>query len=259
MKSIQTNENFLPKKALLLSSVTSVLDVAHTMIAEGNMGDWDSILAERQTSGRGQLRRLWESPSGNIYGAIRLPNTPPFSEMQAAPAVGALLASALVRLGVPCALKWPNDLVACASGQVEKFGGILLEERNNAVVAGIGINLMSFPDRERLRKDAAMAATSLCKMKSDGRLLGEIPSREKLWNILVSYAYSEYKEIRSNHNLWREKAESFLLWRGRNIEIDDSQGGIMQGILLGLGKNGGLRISCQTEEFFSGSLRLAVD
>lgn len=43
---------------------------------------------------------------------------------------------------VPLQLKWPNDLLVAGA----KCSGILLERSGNAVVVGIGVNLVSAPD-----------------------------------------------------------------------------------------------------------------
>lgn len=47
-----------------------------------------SVLALSQRSGRGQLGRNWVSPEGNVYAALRLPQSHPFTGTAAAPAVG---------------------------------------------------------------------------------------------------------------------------------------------------------------------------
>ena len=59
-------------------TVPSVLDTAWQAVAEGRLNVFDSILAAAQTAGRGQYRRNWHSPEGNLYAALRLPGTPPF-------------------------------------------------------------------------------------------------------------------------------------------------------------------------------------
>ena len=75
--------------------VSSSLDVAFLLSGRGWLDVWDSVQAVSQTSGRGQLRRHWVSPPGNIYAALRLPSLPPFDGTAAAPAMGLLLACAL--------------------------------------------------------------------------------------------------------------------------------------------------------------------
>ena len=59
--------------------VSSALDVGHTLARRGLLAPWQSVLVSSQRQGRGQLRRNWVSPAGNIYAALRLPmQEPPF-------------------------------------------------------------------------------------------------------------------------------------------------------------------------------------
>ena len=247
----------LPGPVYCYDEVTSTLDVAHALIGVGELPAWGSVLAVRQTAGRGQLRRRWESPQGNVYAALRLPAEPPFTGYAAAPAAGALLARALLGMGVPVALKWPNDLVWTGGGEPAKFGGILLEVRGDAVVAGIGLNVLSSPPAEALRQDAAMPATHLAEIVQKRTFHPELLDAEKLWSSLVYRVFSGYNASQSYASRWKEAAESCLLWKGRRVVLDDA-GSTHEGTLLGLGDCGGLRLGAQSGEFLSGSLRLSA-
>ena len=61
-----------------LDTVTSVLDEVRKPEWAHKLNDFDSIIARRQTAGRGQYRRSWDSPEGNIFAALRLPMEGPF-------------------------------------------------------------------------------------------------------------------------------------------------------------------------------------
>lgn len=139
---------------------TSSLDIAHELISQGLLPEWGSVLLDAQTAGRGQMRRVWHSKNGNIFGALRLPMVPPLDGLAAAPAVGVLIMAALNNLGFAVQLRWPNDLVAWSeTGQrFEKVGGILLEERAKALVAGIGINVAAAPECAEMREGYSFAA-----------------------------------------------------------------------------------------------------
>ena len=95
----------------LAGTVTSCLDVAHNLAQQNLLPEWGSVLAEQQSAGRGQLRRTWESPPGNIYATLRLPLQPPFHSGAAAPALGGLTAEALGNMGYRVQMKWPNDIL----------------------------------------------------------------------------------------------------------------------------------------------------
>jgi BirA family transcriptional regulator, biotin operon repressor / biotin---[acetyl-CoA-carboxylase] ligase len=107
-------------------------------------GQFDYLLAEHQSAGRGrQARRWFAPPAGAIclslgYSYAALPKDAGALSL----AIGVCALRALRELGpLPLALKWPNDLIADG----RKLGGILIELRAEAagpayVVIGIGIN-----------------------------------------------------------------------------------------------------------------------
>lgn len=239
-----------------LGEVASCLDTACMLAGRGWLEPWDSVLAVSQTAGRGQLRRQWVSPPGNIYAALRLPLAPPFDGTAAAPVMGMLLAQGLRQDGWPTLLKWPNDLVLCGTdGIARKLAGILLEERGGVLLAGIGINVASAPPDAALRADAALTAVSLEQAAALGGL--PRPLAEVLWQRLVMHMYSAYNNGHSLSRHWKTRAEDLLLWRGENVEVHD-EGRLTRGRLAGLGPDGRLCLSVngRFEEFLSGSLRL---
>ena len=141
----------LPAPVYITGAASSSLDAAKALLKLGILPEWASVLSLSQSAGRGQMRRAWASPEGNLYAALRLPNEGPFAGTAAAPAIGGLLAEALENEGAPVMLKWPNDIMQHEKEDVltvipkknacRKVGGILLEERFGALVAGIGINV----------------------------------------------------------------------------------------------------------------------
>ena len=235
--------------------VSSSLDVAFLLSGRGWLDVWDSVQAVSQTSGRGQLRRHWVSPPGNIYAALRLPSLPPFDGTAAAPATGLLLACALRAEGWPVLLKWPNDLVLSLPEGPRKLAGILLEERGGVLLAGIGVNVSFAPPDNALRADAALRAASLDRHPVPGR---PAPLAEELWQRLVKHVHSAYNNGHSLSEQWKTRAEQLLLWRGRDVELIDG-GRSVRGRLEGLTPAGGLRLlrNGRCEEWLSGSLRLS--
>ncbi|MBR3665457.1 MAG: biotin--acetyl-CoA-carboxylase ligase [Desulfovibrio sp.] len=218
--------------------VGSCLDVAAKLARRGLLADFDSVLCVSQEHGRGQMRRIWQSPPGNVYATLRLPATPPFTTDFAAPAVGYLLAQALTDQHIPTHIKWPNDLVVERSTGAAKFGGILLEERAGIVLAGIGINLSFSPDAELLRRDHALPATSLaCLGFSD-------LSPQKFWQALVMRTIKVYKETRTLADCWPQLLSPYLLGLGKQVVVEGrSSEETTQGLLQGLGPNGGFLLA----------------
>ncbi len=259
MNEQKTNKELHAEPAIYqLGAVTSVLDEVHKPCWQERLHEFDSLLAESQTAGRGQYRRNWSSPSGNIYAAVRLPMEAPLKGTEAAVAVGCWLAEGLRAQGYPCLLKWPNDIVLAEDGKAPcKVCGILLEERNKKLYAGIGINVQHFPPAEDLREGAALPAACLAGY-ARGHGLPD-PECAALWKSLVNSLFSSYTydELQAP-GTWREKAFQFLLWRNDMVTIEDGDS-IVSGRVCGIGPNGELMLSSQggIRQFLSGSLRRA--
>ena len=108
--------------------------------AEGTL-----IITETQQGGRGRLSRGWFSPAakGIWFSVVLRPPFPP----QEAPKCTLMAAVALNRAirdvtGIPCGIKWPNDILC--NGR--KLVGILTEmsaemDAINHIVIGMGINV----------------------------------------------------------------------------------------------------------------------
>lgn len=250
----KADENLAPH-VWRFQQAASCLDSAANLAAHGWLRPWESVQVCSQTAGRGQLRRQWHSPVGNVYAAIRLPLTPPFDGSAAAPALGALLCEALLGMGWPVRLKWPNDIVVCApEAAPRKLAGMLLEERGGVLLAGIGINVLWAPPAGLMRADAALEAISLADLDAERAIPPQ--TAEALWQTLVKRMLSAYVNSHSFPEEWQSRAEALLLWRGENVELRDD-GSIVRGWLAGLGPSGGLclNINGRLEEFVCGSLR----
>lgn len=110
-----------------------------------HVGEGHWLVADRQTAGRGRLGRGWNDGQGNFMGStvVHLTAGDP-SPATLSLVAGVALARAVAALapGVGIALKWPNDLLIDGA----KCAGILMERTGNAVVIGIGVNLVAAPD-----------------------------------------------------------------------------------------------------------------
>src|SRR5262249_47625594 len=137
-------------------------------LARGGADEGTTVIAERQTAGRGRMGRQWHSPAGeNVYCSVVLrPPLAPGAVPCLALVVGLAVIDAVRAVaGLAAALKWPNDVLL----EGRKVAGILTEldaevERVHFVIAGIGVNVnvTDFPP------ELAHKATSL-------RLAGSLP------------------------------------------------------------------------------------
>lgn len=121
------------------------------------VGQFDVLIAENQTQGRGRRGRVWQSTlGGSLCLSIATSYEPLPRDLPALTlAVGVCVQKAVAAAGGGgLALKWPNDLVLAKD--LSKLGGILVELRAEAggpaqVVVGIGLNIsLSAVARERI-------------------------------------------------------------------------------------------------------------
>ncbi len=136
--------------------------------SEPPLGQFDFLLAEYQSAGRGRRARPWFArPGGALclsigwtYAAL------PRGASALSLAVGVCARRALHEFaGVPVQLKWPNDLLA---GD-RKLGGILIELRAESagpayVVVGVGINCALGAPLLRRVQDAGTNPTDLAEL-----------------------------------------------------------------------------------------------
>ena len=228
---------------------SSTLDIAKKFNEENILKEWDSILALKQENGRGQLRREWDSPEGNIYAAVNLPVDGFFAKELGSLMIGYLLSSALKELGYNARIKWPNDILIDDS----KICGILLEERAGTLVAGIGLNVHSSPPDSMLRSEWAVPAGSLCKKEQTLPIL-------QVWQALVDSMHFCYN-ARVVHYTTAElvsSVEKQLAWLGREVCVHGSGLLNQSGRVMGISHDGGLRIHQSDGEktLHSGSISL---
>ncbi len=262
----------LPAPVFVCGASTSVLDEAWALVAQDALPEWASVLVESQSRGRGQTRRVWYSPVGNIYAALRLPLQDPFVTIAAAPALSTYIIKAFQTLQCPLYLKWPNDLVVFdVHSQAVKVGGILLEERDGVLLAGIGLNIEKSPTEDNLRENHALSAgilplsqeatqilSSNITLLNNSQFTYKNSKAEGLWIYLVNQLYFWYTEKLPLATACLREATECLLWKGEYVQLDDGYK-TFHGILEGLGNAGELclRVHGQKYYFTSGSLRFS--
>lgn len=212
----------------------SVLDVAWFLAGAGALGPWDSVVAVSQWSGRGQLRRAWHSPPGNLYAALALPPVPKPLDPLLPILVGYCLVEVLERLGFQARLKWPNDVLADGA----KVSGILVEERDGFILAGIGVNLTQAPPPEALRDGHAVPAGCLAG-------LGPVPTPLGLWRDLVDYFRFWYAEQLPSvtPELLAVMIEKRMAWLGAEVVVSQAGADPCRGRLVGLAPDGALLVA----------------
>lgn len=104
------------------------------------------IAAQTQTAGRGRQGRSWQSKAGAAL-MFSLLTRPPRAVAPASmgwlPLLAGVATATAVRslTGVRACLKWPNDVLIDEG----KLAGILAERSGEAVVVGVGLNVLGRP------------------------------------------------------------------------------------------------------------------
>ncbi len=200
------------------------------------------VWARTQSVGRARRGRAWISEPGNLYMSIVLrPAYPPAVAAQlgfaAALAVGE---AALPLLPRPEALryKWPNDVLVDG----RKVSGILLESqaagegRLDWLVAGIGVNIASFPPNAEYPATSLAAAGA--RSVSVEALLEAVARRFHFW-----------------YERWRDEGFAPLraAWLARALGLGEAirvrlPGGESSGRFAGLDEAGALLLADGTQE-----------
>lgn len=222
---------------VLVESCDSTMLLARQLADEGYLGEWGAVISCVQANGRGQLRRPWVSSPGNLHVSVVLPSlarnaswTKSLPQLRPL-LLGYVLTNVLSQLGAELLLKWPNDLLQ--NGR--KVGGLLLEEQDDLVILGFGLNLVKSPPDEMMREDRSASAGKIEISQSVTPL--------SLWETLVSRIESVYSILLDElePQQFISLAEKRLAWLGRNVLVRDGSDDY-QAELVGLAQDGGLII-----------------
>lgn len=205
-----------------------------------------AVIAEAQTAGRGRLGRAFFSPPRtNLYVSFVLRPRSSTATLGTLPlsAGVALAESVAVELGEPerVELKWPNDVLVDG----KKVSGILLERASAgadaAVILGIGVNLnvdpATFPDDFRARASslAALAGRRIDRPRFAAALF------ERLEEALDAHAAGGFSVL-------RPRFDAFFRMTGRRVRVSDAAGRVREGLVLGVGADGSLRLGTYAGE-----------
>lgn len=223
---------------VIVDECHSSMDEVFALVEKDILPEWGSVIAVSQDCGRGQLRRAWKSPPGNVYGSLRLPNHSSRLDLWGdcmdglIPLVaGYVFCVALEQMGAQVRLKWPNDFVF----RERKVGGMLIEERGDVRVLGVGINLASCPDESEMRKDTALKAGCLCTSDRPNTPLG-------VWKSLVNRGENIYTALIDafSPSEFISLAEDRLAWIGRKVIVHEGGDYSYQARIKGLSPEGRL-------------------
>ena len=207
-----------------------------------------TVVADRQTAGRGRRGRSWESPAGrSIYFTIVIrPAFAPDKASMVTLVMALSVAEAIHEVtGLDTGIKWPNDIVVNG----KKVVGILTEmsmtpEMNEIqfLVAGVGVNVNQ-ESGEEFPEGLRGTATSL-KMES-----GQQFDRAGLLARILEQFEQDYETFERTVNLsgLRARYESRLVGRNAAVRVLDPAGEYT-GISRGITETGELVVERETGE-----------
>jgi BirA family transcriptional regulator, biotin operon repressor / biotin---[acetyl-CoA-carboxylase] ligase len=162
-------------------SVDSTNDEA-LRLARGGAPHGTVVHAREQTAGRGRFSRRWFSPPGNLYLSIILQLNIPaarsvevgfFTALAVADAIDAMLPPRL-----RATLKWPNDVLVNDG----KISGILLEQADDALILGIGVNVLREPSHVPYKVSTIVSCGGLAAVDDTrARLLSALADWLDVW------------------------------------------------------------------------------
>lgn len=230
-----------------MGQCSSSMNEAWKLFESDRFPCWASLLAETQSSGRGLQELAWQSPRGNLYGTLRLPQL----DSEWSEHVHLLLAESVRRVlvdqNLSPVIKWPNELLI----QEKKVGDILIEQRSGIIIAGIDINLVSTPSDGIVRHPLIPRPGHL-------KMFGVPLSPLDLWIPLVRRIRLMFESIKD-----KERPKDFIhgilphmAYLGERILLDGYKEGEKPVIFKGINIRGGIIVQTPDGERIirSGSL-----
>jgi BirA family biotin operon repressor/biotin-[acetyl-CoA-carboxylase] ligase len=201
---------YVGRRLLYYPSLASTQDVARQE-AESGAPEGATILADRQTAGRGRLGRSWVSPAGgNLYFSVVL--RPAAEHLRTLGMICPLAICQAVEevTGLQPRLKWPNDVLVGP----RKLAGVLIDsglsgDKVDYAICGIGINVnFDVMAYEEIREIATSVSAEL----------GREVAREELLAAVLGRFEALYEAARRGepvHLAWKERLNTL----GRRVRV----------------------------------------
>ena len=215
------------------ASIGSTNDEALEWAQAGAL-DWSLVVADQQTQGRGRLGRHWVTNPGAAlaFSLVLRPGADEMAFSNLFSPLGAMgVASALIDLGLPAQVKWPNDVLL----NRRKVCGILGEaawtgDQLLGMALGIGVNVAS--DSVPPADEVIFPAT--CVEDELGRAVNR---EEFLKNILIHlFRWRMQLGTPSFIEAWQER----LAFRGEQVVVKPPSDEPIQGRLESVDAEGNL-------------------
>lgn len=235
-----------PWQVFLVGDVASTMDEARRLAAERPQENFLVAVAETQSAGLGRYTRRWVSSADGLWmTALLRPSLPARNAAQYTLAAAVAVAEALLELGFPVGIKWPNDVLATDENHFRrKLCGIRCEMelagQNLAWLSlGIGINVNHTAFSEELSNKAA----SLCQINGGQELSRSLVAAAVLNKLEETYVSMEQEGFA----LMRKRWLALAFGVGEEACVQD-RGGTTSGIVRGLDEDGHLLLELSSQE-----------
>jgi len=196
--------------------------------------DYTVIVAKKQTNGKGQMGKIWNSKPGQnlTFSVFKDVSFLLFENQFYLSVVTALaLKKALGAFNIPkLSVKWPNDILS----EDKKIGGILIENviKQNQLVSsiigiGLNVNQVFFQDLPR--------ATSMKKIS------GKTFNLDEVLQEFLEHMSTYFKLLESGENkAIKREYESNLFRKNKPSTFRNAEGQLFSGFIRGISNTGNL-------------------
>ena len=200
------------------------------------------LIADEQTAGKGRRGSHWLSSSGkSLTFSLLIKNNDNLLTKKLPLTCGIAIIKAIKKISqAGCSLKWPNDILYDS----KKIAGVLIEQKKNHFIIGIGINVNGTKFDESIEKKASSLELILDYPIQREILLAQI------LNYLEKLLSNEMKDIIIEWESLCGHMNSLVKFHNSNDVIN--------GQFIGLNQNGDAKIDLNGEEVIvnSGIIKL---
>ena len=217
-----------------LESVTSTNDVARNWAHEG-AAEGAVVWAEHQSAGRGRQGSAWRSARGKnlTFSVVLRPQSA--CPLGLIPLITGVALSGVLesRYALQASLKWPNDVLIGGA----KICGILCEgvwksTEPEFVIVGIGCNVNQVVfEGEHQREPTSLRLE-----------LGRLVDRTSLLADVLHHLEETYLTAQKTPQQIRELYNEKMIFRGEQVELQETPNAPLTGKCLGIAPDGGLLI-----------------
>ncbi|MEI6856831.1 biotin--[acetyl-CoA-carboxylase] ligase [Psychrilyobacter sp.] len=211
--------------------------------------EWDLVIADVQTSGRGRRGNLWISPTGAGLFSFALKEDPNLSmeEYSRLPLIVgiALLHGLKSMVELDYKFKWTNDVYLYN----KKLSGILVEKVGDFFIVGIGININNLEFLGASKNGISLKSATGNRYEVLDMIKAVVNSFKKYWN---RYLRGEWDEI-----LYEINEKNYLLNKAIEIEFLENKISGIGGKIL---ENGRLEVETidGIKEFMVGEIHIKL-